>query len=711
MIYLLIDIIIGVVFLAMTLLALVDKGYSKPQNRIFSGVCLAVFAWIIADRISTSLDTPAHIAVLANYVLFASTIAMVILLSKLLLCLVELPRLTKWFGRIEPALWAVAVISATPLVGQGVEVQDKVYGVVFGPGVALYGVALLFCAFVCVYVALKGWRNEDKDRQRQIRIIGVSFVVATILTLLLGFIIPLVTNDFAIAQIAIAPFALLVTGLFITTIRHGLFDVKDALLRGFSYVFVLASLALLYWAVSALISLFIDVDRSGAMGVHPTDVGLALLLAFLFQPLKHFYEKITRKILYRRRYDVEDFYEHFNMTIRSAISLRQLMSRTTKVLEETFRPERMALYVYKNGTSLVSAGVSKAEKTPLADVRMFDELRRPIHVDDIELSEPLRRVMVSHRISVAVPLYRNDETVGLLCLGERRSSHFSHRDLRVLRVVAGELVIGIQNTLVVQEIRDLNDGLKQRIDGATKELRRSNKELMRLDETKDEFMSMASHQLRTPLTSIKGYISMLIDGDLGKVSDSQKRVLEEAFSSSERMVHLIGDFLNVSRLQTGKFMIEPRPTDLAEIVSREVAALEQNATSRGLVIEYVAPKNIPELTIDADKFRQVIMNLIDNAIYYSKSGTKIKVILKKAGESVEFKVKDSGIGVPIDEQAGLFSKFFRATNARRSRPDGTGVGLFLAKEVVMAHGGNVIFEARAGKGSTFGFRIPVDKVQ
>jgi len=270
------------------------------------------------------------------------------------------------------------------------------------------------------------------------------------------------------------------------------------------------------------------------------------------------------------------------------------------------------------------------------------------------------------------------------------------------------LGIAIQNALSLQEVRDLNAHLEQRIDAATKELRASNAQLQRLDEAKDEFISMASHQLRTPLTSIKGYLSMLIEGDMGTISKEQKQVLNEAFMSSERMVRLIADFLNVSRLQTGKFVIEKHPVDLALLVQHEVNSLKPNAAAREQKFIYRAPKNIPLMELDESKIQQVVMNFADNAIYYSKDAGTITISLKKTKNGyVEFTVKDQGIGVPEKERTQLFNKFFRATNARRARPDGTGVGLFLAKKVIDEHGGEIIFESKEGKGSTFGFRLPL----
>jgi signal transduction histidine kinase len=202
-----------------------------------------------------------------------------------------------------------------------------------------------------------------------------------------------------------------------------------------------------------------------------------------------------------------------------------------------------------------------------------------------------------------------------------------------------------------------------------------------------------------------------MEGDVGKVTPQQKHLLEEAFISSERMVRLIGDFLNVSRLQTGKFVIDKRPVDLAKLVAQELEGLTPNATARNLKFIYKKPKNIPILDLDENKIQQVIMNFSDNALYYSKENSTIKVSLRVVDGQVEFTVKDSGIGVPADQQAQLFNKFFRATNARKQRPDGTGVGLFLAKKVIDDHGGKVMFESKENKGSMFGFQLPIKKLQ
>lgn len=315
--------------------------------------------------------------------------------------------------------------------------------------------------------------------------------------------------------------------------------------------------------------------------------------------------------------------------------------------------------------------------------------------------------MIEHEITVLMRLAHDNQTLGYLALGEQRTGGYTNRDIKVLETIADELVIAIQNALSVQEVRDLNVNLQARINEATKELMLSNKKLTKLDETKDEFISMASHQLRTPLTSVKGYISMVLDGDAGDISKQQRELLEQAFESSQRMVYLIGDFLNISRLRTGKFVLEPSKVDLARVVQEEVAQLRDSATTRGITIRYDKPTHVPPLTADENKLRQVMMNFLDNAMYYTLAGGTVNVELYKTHTGIVFKVVDSGIGVPKAEQAKLFTKFFRAPNARKQRPDGTGIGLYMAKKVVVAHGGSILFESKEGKGSTFGFKLPL----
>ena len=317
-----------------------------------------------------------------------------------------------------------------------------------------------------------------------------------------------------------------------------------------------------------------------------------------------------------------------------------------------------------------------------------------------------------HGIAVLLPLCVSTQEIGYLVVGEGKDEReYRKRDIALFGVLADQLSIALLNIFRLEEIRRFAGTLEHEVNDATAQLRRSNEQLRFLDTVKDEFVSMASHQLRTPLTSVKGYLSMVLDGDAGEISASQRQLLQEAFTSSERMVHLISDFLNVSRLQTGKFVIDRVQTDLVSLVAEEVANVSQVASAHKVNVRFRKPARFPLLYLDENKLRQVIMNLIDNAIYYSPNADTVRVRLSIEDGDVVLRVVDHGMGVPKDAQKRLFTKFFRAENARRQRPDGTGIGLYLAKKVIHGHSGSLIFESELGKGSTFGFRLPIRRLE
>lgn len=580
----------------------------------------------------------------------------------------------------------------------------------------LYG-AYFAAMFMIAYIYLLVGVVKSRGRMHRQRILVLSGVFATsFLALVTNIILPYM-GYVDLVWLGPAWTLFYVVTTCYAMVKHGLFDLRLALVLTFTYGLSLASLAILYYIIALTVSaIFLrgDMDQES---VNAINVAVALLLAFLFQPIRRFFDTFTSTIFYQDSYRVDAFFADLSRVLSSTNNLHVLLKRSAEKISQTLKSTDASFVVYTGEGRTEQIGVGLYARLTHKDMQWLDEYMhqktsnkepKVLMMLDEE-DESLRRMMVSHRIAIILPLSRQDVDMGYLFLGDHKRSSYSARDLRVIRALADELAIAIQNALSVEEIRELNGHLEQRINAATKELRASNAQLQRLDESKDEFISMASHQLRTPLTSIKGYISMMLEGDVGKVTEEQKHVLNEAFVSSERMVRLIGDFLNVSRLQTGKFVIDKHPVDLALLVEREVDGLAQNANARGITFAYKKPKDIPLIELDENKIQQVVMNFADNAIYYSKEKASIKVTLEKKGDFVEFLVIDTGIGVPKAEQANLFNKFFRATNARMARPDGTGVGLFLAKKVIDDHKGSIIFESKEGKGSTFGFRLPLPK--
>jgi len=231
-----------------------------------------------------------------------------------------------------------------------------------------------------------------------------------------------------------------------------------------------------------------------------------------------------------------------------------------------------------------------------------------------------------------------------------------------------------------------------------------------VERLKTEFVSIAAHQLRTPLSAIKWTLRMILDGDLGEVPKEQREFLEKTYQSNERMIRLINDLLNVTRIEEGRFLYNIKRQDIIKIAEKVINPLKEIAKRKGLKFEFRKPKEkLPEVEVDSEKLSLCFQNLVENAIHYTPPGGRVKISIKylKDKKEILVSVQDTGIGIPKDQQKRVFTRFFRGANAIRTETEGTGLGLFIAKNIVEAHGGKIWFESEENKGTTFYFSLPI----
>ena len=228
-----------------------------------------------------------------------------------------------------------------------------------------------------------------------------------------------------------------------------------------------------------------------------------------------------------------------------------------------------------------------------------------------------------------------------------------------------------------------------------------------IEKMKTEFVSVAAHQLRTPLSTIKWTIRMILDGDVGEVSEEQRELLEQTYISNERMIRLINDLLDVSRIEEGRLLYNQEDTQIEDVLDSVIEASQEMLRNKNMVLE-VNKKETPKVKIDKEKIGVVIQNLLENAIKYTEQGGKIKITLDNDEKNVIFKIEDSGVGIPKSQQDRIFTKFFRAENVTRMETNGTGLGLYTTKNIVQAHKGQIWFESEENKGTTFYFTIPIN---
>jgi PAS domain S-box-containing protein len=226
-----------------------------------------------------------------------------------------------------------------------------------------------------------------------------------------------------------------------------------------------------------------------------------------------------------------------------------------------------------------------------------------------------------------------------------------------------------------------------------------------VDRMKSEFISIASHQLRTPLTAIKTYTHLLSSGFRGNLNDEQQEFLGIIMGSVDRMNELINILLDISRIEEGKLQVVLKETKVKDLVENVIQELSQEASNKQIAIEFKC-EDSPVIKLDRILTTEVLANLLSNAIKYTPVKGHIIVKIQSTPDEVLFRIKDNGYGIPPAEQTRVFSKFFRADNIKRREPSGTGLGLYMVKQIADNVGGHIEFISREGKGTTFLFTLP-----
>lgn len=228
-----------------------------------------------------------------------------------------------------------------------------------------------------------------------------------------------------------------------------------------------------------------------------------------------------------------------------------------------------------------------------------------------------------------------------------------------------------------------------------------------LSRLKTEFISIAAHQLRTPLSAIKWTLRVILDGDAGKISAAQREYLESTYDVNERMIKLVNDLLNVSRIEEGRFEYQFREEDILSVIEAAAWPYKELAGKKDIAILLEKPQApLPLVVLDKDRFQMVIQNLLENAISYTPAGGVIKVALSEEHDEIGISISDTGIGIPNSDQKRLFGKFYRSEGAIKMNPHGSGLGLFIARNIVLRHGGTISVKSEVGKGTTFHFTVP-----
>lgn len=577
------------------------------------------------------------------------------------------------------------------------------------PLYSIFVVLWFFLVLYAHYELLKAYKDAIGIRRRQIQYFIFAFIVAfgggaTCYLVVYGI------NFYPYFNFT-APFYPLIMSYAI--LKYRLMDIRIVIKLGTIFSALVLAVSTAYVFVAFLLgSLFYPGQSSDLTPSLVTGFVVAVLTAVGFRPLYSFLEKTTDRYLFKGEYKPQDLIKLISDESASVLETEKIISIAGKEIREAMRLKSAEIKILAKGApenNLIK--YLKEKKETLSSEEMKRQYGTAEKYDQRYLAY---RDLEESAGSLAVPIYdKSEKLAALLLAGEKKSGDvFTPQDIKTLEIIAAQAGVALENARMYEEMKDFSKTLQKEVARQTEELKNTNVRLEQLDKAKSEFISIASHQLRTPLTSIKGLISMALEDFWGPLNENQRKYLTQVYESGERLLKLIENLLDISRMEAGRMEFIFQPVNLLEIAKEVAADLLPQAGKKNLALNLAEPapgETLPKVRADQLKIRQVIQNLIDNAIKYTQKG-EINIRLEKENGSLVFSVSDTGMGFSAEDKANLFEKFQRGRGVETWHTEGTGLGLYLAAKIVEAHGGKIWAES-AGKfrGSTFSFSLPVIK--
>lgn len=695
----------------------------KSKNFSFFIFCFFVAFWSLGYYF-WQISTTAAEALFWSRALMASAIFIPVAYLQFVYALVEILERKKRFIIFSYFLFFIFfLINFTPYFVSHLEpLLNFKFWPIAGPLYSLFLAVWFFYIIYSTYLLYRKYRTSSGIIRLQIRYVIMGMII--------GFAGGS-TNYFLWYRIPIPPVANILVSVYVGAItyaivRYRLMDIRFVLGRGAIYFF---SFVVVVSSALGLISLN---EQSGQpLSASASGALIIIFSILLFQLSFKFFEKLASRYFFYTFYSYQTVLTELGEKLTRVLDLDKLSFLIVNTLIKTMKLDRTVILLKEegNGDYQIQKNIGFKEENGISLVKnnflttYLEKNQKPVVYEELSLIikdtyqgedkerlEELRNNMKKIEAALCLPLLMENKIIGMIVLGSKISGEpYSTQDINLLTALANQASISLQNAKLYDQVHDLSENLQEKVDEQIQELRKAYEELKKLDQAKSEFISIASHQLRTPLTTIKGYISMILEKSYGQMSRKIKKPLENINVSNERLIKLVNDLLSVSRIEAGKIELDLAKVSIEKTIAEVIDELAIIAEKKKIYLKFKkAGKPLPEITADKDKIRQVIINLIDNAIRYTNQGG-ITVTCRTEKAKYRIEITDTGEGMTKEEISKLFESFSRGKAGPRFWTEGAGLGLYIAKKFVEMHQGKIWVEsAGKNKGSTFYIELPIN---
>jgi signal transduction histidine kinase len=707
------------------------KNHKSKINATFSLFAFSVAYWSIGYYF-WQVAQDKYSALLWCRILMAGAIFIPIFYFHFVLALVDLLERKKIILRIGYFIFFIfLILDFTPLFVNRVEpLLGFNFWPIAGPAYSVFLAAWFSYVIYSSYLLYQKYKNSNGIIRTQIKYVFLGMAI--------GFAGGS-TNYFLWYKIPIPPVGNILVTVYVGTIayailRYRLMDIRIIARKIFIYfgasVFVYLAYSVLVWAYTGI---FGSVYEANAFFV---GIFIAPIFVASFYAFNSLFTRFANKYLFSGLYNYQETINRLSRELNNSNDLKIIINSIVETIQNTMKLDRAGVLLINQQTKPVHYEIAKVigfnEQNGISLVqdnfltKHLQTTKKPLVREELDFLArdarnakeknnfiQLRDNMEHIEASLCLPLLSNRILIGIIVLGSKISGDaYTKEDLDLLNTLAYQAGIAVNNARLYKEVKDFSKTLSQKVDEQTKDLRAQAEHLKKLLQMRSEFLDIASHQLKTPVSVILGTASMFREGSMDKLPPEQKKkFMDNIFYKAKKLGTIINDILRASEMDTDEFKLVAEsigPVQIEKIIKSVIDDSVSEAENKKIKLDFIKPKKItPKIMADHDFLEQAIFNLVDNAIKYTSEGF-VKVILEESAGNLIIKISDSGVGIPLEDQRRMFDKFGRAKNAVNMYADGSGLGLFIVKKIILAHGGNIDFTSIEGRGTTFTISLPLD---